>query len=176
MQDRLSPATALASQTRATQAERLDRWSSLLRGAAVPLPGLRQWRHVQPLSQGHGPLPGIAAKRCTISAPTMPPPYFTIVIVGHIVVGLVLALEVAYRPPALAACGSVAAPDSVAFACRAADHQGRARRAAMGAPGCTASIQMPRKTPTRPFDGGPPKPQTCVLTSRPPPTRFRIVV
>jgi uncharacterized protein (DUF983 family) len=27
------------------------------------------------------------------------PPYFTIVIVGHIVVGLVLALEVAYRPP-----------------------------------------------------------------------------
>jgi uncharacterized protein (DUF983 family) len=27
------------------------------------------------------------------------PPYFTIVIVGHIVVGLVLALEMAYRPP-----------------------------------------------------------------------------
>jgi uncharacterized protein (DUF983 family) len=27
------------------------------------------------------------------------PPYFTIVIVGHVVVGLVLALEVAYRPP-----------------------------------------------------------------------------
>ena len=27
------------------------------------------------------------------------PPYFTIVIVGHIVVGLVLAVEVAYRPP-----------------------------------------------------------------------------
>jgi uncharacterized protein (DUF983 family) len=27
------------------------------------------------------------------------PPYFTIVIVGHVVVGLVLALEMAYRPP-----------------------------------------------------------------------------
>jgi uncharacterized protein (DUF983 family) len=27
------------------------------------------------------------------------PPYFTIVIVGHIVVGLVLAVEMAYRPP-----------------------------------------------------------------------------
>ena len=27
------------------------------------------------------------------------PPYFTIVIVGHIVVGLVLSLEMAYRPP-----------------------------------------------------------------------------
>jgi uncharacterized protein (DUF983 family) len=27
------------------------------------------------------------------------PPYFTIVIVGHIVVGLVLAIEMAYRPP-----------------------------------------------------------------------------
>lgn len=27
------------------------------------------------------------------------PPYFTIVIVGHVVVGLVLAIEVAYRPP-----------------------------------------------------------------------------
>jgi uncharacterized protein (DUF983 family) len=27
------------------------------------------------------------------------PPYFTIVIVGHIVVGLVLAVEVAFRPP-----------------------------------------------------------------------------
>lgn len=27
------------------------------------------------------------------------PPYFTIVIVGHIIVGLVLSLEVAYRPP-----------------------------------------------------------------------------
>src|SRR6476646_467734 len=27
------------------------------------------------------------------------PPYFTIVIVGHVVVGLVLAVEMAYRPP-----------------------------------------------------------------------------
>lgn len=27
------------------------------------------------------------------------PPYFTIVIVGHIVVGLMLAVEMAYRPP-----------------------------------------------------------------------------
>jgi len=27
------------------------------------------------------------------------PPYFTIVIVGHIVVGLLLAVEMAYRPP-----------------------------------------------------------------------------
>ncbi len=27
------------------------------------------------------------------------PPYFTIVIVGHIIVGLVLAVEMAYRPP-----------------------------------------------------------------------------
>jgi uncharacterized protein (DUF983 family) len=27
------------------------------------------------------------------------PPYFTIAIVGHIVVGLVLAVEMAYRPP-----------------------------------------------------------------------------
>jgi uncharacterized protein (DUF983 family) len=27
------------------------------------------------------------------------PPYFTIIIVGHIVVGLVLAVEMAYRPP-----------------------------------------------------------------------------
>jgi len=27
------------------------------------------------------------------------PPYFTIVIIGHIVVGLVLAVEMAYRPP-----------------------------------------------------------------------------
>ena len=27
------------------------------------------------------------------------PPYFTIAIVGHVVVGLVLALEMAYRPP-----------------------------------------------------------------------------
>ena len=27
------------------------------------------------------------------------PPYFTIIIVGHIVVGLVLVLEMAYRPP-----------------------------------------------------------------------------
>src|SRR5215510_5707329 len=27
------------------------------------------------------------------------PPYFTIVIVGHIVVGLVVAVEMAYRPP-----------------------------------------------------------------------------
>jgi uncharacterized protein (DUF983 family) len=27
------------------------------------------------------------------------PPYFTIILVGHIVVGLVLAVEMAYRPP-----------------------------------------------------------------------------
>jgi uncharacterized protein (DUF983 family) len=27
------------------------------------------------------------------------PPYFTIVIVGHVVVGLMLAVEIAYRPP-----------------------------------------------------------------------------
>ena len=27
------------------------------------------------------------------------PPYFTIVIVGHVVVGLLLAVEMAYRPP-----------------------------------------------------------------------------
>jgi uncharacterized protein (DUF983 family) len=27
------------------------------------------------------------------------PPYFTIVIVGHVVIGLVLAVEVAYQPP-----------------------------------------------------------------------------
>jgi uncharacterized protein (DUF983 family) len=27
------------------------------------------------------------------------PPYFTIVIVGHVIVGLVLAVEMAYRPP-----------------------------------------------------------------------------
>ena len=27
------------------------------------------------------------------------PPYFTIVIVGHVVVGLLLAVEIAYRPP-----------------------------------------------------------------------------
>ena len=27
------------------------------------------------------------------------PPYFTIVIVGHVVVGLMLAVEMAYRPP-----------------------------------------------------------------------------
>ncbi len=27
------------------------------------------------------------------------PPYFTIIIVGHIVVGLVLAVEMAYHPP-----------------------------------------------------------------------------
>ena len=43
------------------------------------------------------PVP-IAARRCIIIAPTTHPPYFTIVIVGHIVVSLVLAVEMAYRP------------------------------------------------------------------------------
>ena len=61
------------------------------------------------------------------------PPYFTIVIVGHIVVSLVLMVEMAYRPPALAACGAVAAADRHSQPSHPAIGQGGAHRSAMGA-------------------------------------------
>jgi uncharacterized protein (DUF983 family) len=96
MQDRLSPATALASQTRATGERSI--WSSLLRGAQFRCPacgnGAMFSRYLKVTD--HCPNCGEALHHQRADDA---PPYFTIVIVGHIVVGLVLALEVAYRPP-----------------------------------------------------------------------------
>ena len=68
----------------------------MLRGAAHNA-GLRHWGHVPALFESRRRLPalrrGVHHHRADDA-----PAYFTIVIVGHIVVGLVLAVEMAYRP------------------------------------------------------------------------------
>ena len=61
------------------------------------------------------------------------PPYFTIVIVGHVVVSLLLAVEMAYRPP-LWLHAAIWLPLTVLLGAHAsASHQGGAGRPAMGA-------------------------------------------
>ena len=96
MQHRLAPTTTLTSQARATGERSI--WSSLLLGAQLRCPacgtGAMFSRYLK--VSDHCPNCGEALHHHRADDA---PPYFTIVIVGHIVVGLVLALEVAYRPP-----------------------------------------------------------------------------
>ena len=61
------------------------------------LSGLRQGRHVPPLSQRLRSLS--CGEALHHHRADDAPPYFTIVIVGHVIVGLLLAVEMAYRPP-----------------------------------------------------------------------------
>jgi uncharacterized protein (DUF983 family) len=96
MQNRVGPSGVTQHEGRSTGARPV--FSSLLRGAAHKCPACGQ---------------GAMFRRYLKVADTCPncgevlhhhraddaPPYFTIVIVGHIVVGLVLAVEMAYRPP-----------------------------------------------------------------------------
>jgi uncharacterized protein (DUF983 family) len=95
MQDRLSTATALASQTRSTGERSI--WSSLLRGAQLRCPacgtGAMFSRYLK--VSDHCPNCGEALHHHRADDA---PPYFTIVIVGHIIVSLVLSVEMALRP------------------------------------------------------------------------------
>ena len=61
------------------------------------LSGLRQGCHVPPLSQRLRSLS--CGEALHHHRADDAPPYFTIVIVGHVIVGLLLAVEMAYRPP-----------------------------------------------------------------------------
>ena len=61
------------------------------------------------------------------------PPYFTIMIVGHFVVGGVLSMEKAFVAADLGAYGRLAAADAAELAVAAAARQGRADRPAVGA-------------------------------------------
>lgn len=73
-------------------------FGSLLRGAALKCPacgrGSMFWRYLKVAD--HCPQCGEALHHQRADDA---PPYFTIVIVGHVVVSLVLAVEMAYRPP-----------------------------------------------------------------------------
>lgn len=71
---------------------------SLLRGARLTCPacgkGAMFWRYLK--VSDHCPACGEALHHHRADDA---PPYFTIVIIGHIVVSLVLSMEMAYRPP-----------------------------------------------------------------------------
>jgi uncharacterized protein (DUF983 family) len=63
------------------------------------MPGLRLRRHVPALSESRRQLPRFCGEELHHHRADDAPPYFTIVIVGHIVVSLVLLVEMTYRPP-----------------------------------------------------------------------------
>ena len=96
MQDRVGPVGAYQHGGRSTGARPI--LTSLLRGATLKCPACGQgamFRRYLKVAD--------ACRRCGEELhhhrADDAPPYFTIVIVGHIVVGLVLAVEMAYRPP-----------------------------------------------------------------------------
>ena len=97
MQDRPTPIEAGSKPSRRATGER-SVWQSLLRGARSLCPacgkGAMFNRYLKVADHCRHCGEALHHQRADDA-----PPYFTIVIVGHIVVSLVLAVEVAYRPP-----------------------------------------------------------------------------
>lgn len=96
MQDRAGPSGVTQHEGRSTGARPV--LSSLLRGAAHKCPACGKGAMFRRYLKVADNCPNCGEALHHHRADDAPP-YFTIVIVGHIVVGLVLAVEMAYRPP-----------------------------------------------------------------------------
>ena len=98
MQDTSSPLAAGLTTTQGRATGERSILSSLLRGAQFRCPACGKGAMYRAYLKVADHCPGCGEALHHHRADDAPP-YFTIVIVGHIVVGLVLAVEVAYRPP-----------------------------------------------------------------------------
>ena len=96
MQDRVGPSGAYEHVGRSMGARPI--LASLLRGAALKCPACGRGAMFRRYLKVSDACPRCGEELHHHRADDAPP-YFTIVIVGHIVVGLVLAVEMAYRPP-----------------------------------------------------------------------------
>ena len=96
MQDRVGPSGVTQREGRSTGERPI--LGSLLRGAAHKCPACGKGAMFRRYLKVANACPNCGEALHHHRADDAPP-YFTIVIVGHIVVGLVLAVEMAYRPP-----------------------------------------------------------------------------